>query len=124
MAITEYSSNNSGGDWWLTDQNWRDLEAAGWTVNWFANDPHYNGEGTGPYDFGKMTDKDGRWLRALASHATREGLSMRDAIAEWERVTGESSNALGCSCCGTPHSFSDDEGNYYSPSYPSYGDRY
>lgn len=29
MGTIEYSSNNSGGNWWLSDQNWKDLEAEG-----------------------------------------------------------------------------------------------
>jgi hypothetical protein len=35
---TEYHSNNSGGDWWLTDEDWYKLEEAGWEVEWFKND--------------------------------------------------------------------------------------
>jgi hypothetical protein len=30
----EYDSNNSGGRWWLGDQDWKNLEDAGWTVHW------------------------------------------------------------------------------------------
>lgn len=30
----EYSSNNSGGGWWLKDEHWRALEDAGWEVEW------------------------------------------------------------------------------------------
>lgn len=30
----EYSTNNSGGDWWLKDKDWKALEAAGWSVVW------------------------------------------------------------------------------------------
>lgn len=92
----EYSSNNSGGDWWLTDHNWRDLEAAGWKVDWRANKNS---------SFGK-TNADGRWLGALATSASREGLSLRVAVAEWEDVTGLRAADAGCSCCGNPHSFS------------------
>lgn len=102
----EYSSNNSGGSFWLSDQNWRDLEAAGWTVEWCKE----------------------RWLGTLATRASREGLTLGAAIAEWEDVTGENSSDLGCSCCGTPHSFhfegDNGESEWYSPSYPSSGDRY
>jgi len=79
----EYSSNNSGGNWWLDDKNWKALETAGWKVEW----------------------KDGRWLGALATSACREGLSLLDAVAEWERVTGECSTDVGCACCGQPHNF-------------------
>lgn len=114
----EYSSNNSGGSWWLTDQNWEDLEAAGWKVNWFKDET----------DRIFKSDEDGRWLGALATSASREGLSLKDAIEEWERVTGRDSTALGCSCCGTPHNFTLYEGekyvDSYSPEYPTHGSRY
>jgi len=114
----EYSSNNSGGYWWLKDEDWLALEEAGWTVEWVK-------------DSGcRLRDKDGtRFLGALATKSCREGLSLGDAIKEWEEVTGKSSAALGCSCCGVPHSFTDydDEDNYiesYSPSYPREGKKY
>jgi hypothetical protein len=89
-----YSSNNSGGSWWLTDQNWKDLEKAGWKVNWVKDDP----EGTF-----RRADKDGRWLGALATSASRNGLTLDEAIEEFESITGEDANAEGCPCCGSPH---------------------
>lgn len=92
-----YHSNNSGGDWWLSDDDWRNLEKAGWEVHWFKDDSYYS-EYT-------SVQEDGRWLGALAGEATRKGLSLRDAIAEWEEVTGEFAYAEGCSCCGSPHDF-------------------
>lgn len=104
MKVT-YSSNNSGGSFWLSDDDWRALEAAGWEVEW----------------------RD-RFLGALATEASREGLSLGAAIAEWESVTGQNSADLGCSCCGTPHSFhfegDNGESEYYSPDFPSEGNRY
>lgn len=30
----EYDSNNSGGSFWLKDEDWKALEDAGWHVNW------------------------------------------------------------------------------------------
>ncbi len=81
--VVEYNSNNSGG-WWLNDNDWYALEKAGWKVEW----------------------REGRWLGALATRATREGLSEKAAIEEWQRVTGEYANTEGCLCCGPPHSFS------------------
>ncbi len=30
----EYSSNNSGGHWWLSDKDWINLESNGWDVIW------------------------------------------------------------------------------------------
>jgi hypothetical protein len=97
----EYHSNNSGGEWWLDDGNWLALEKAGWKVQWCRENEV----------LGKKRE---RWLGALATRATREGLSLRDAVAEWERVTGKSSTDAGCACCGQPHDFTeyDDEGNY------------
>lgn len=100
----EYDSNNSGGHWWLKDEHWKALETAGWEVRWYATE--------GDRIF--KADEDGRWLGALASHATRHGLTLREAAEEWERVTGESSTEAGCACCGQPHSFTeyDDDGKY------------
>lgn len=114
----EYSSNNSGGSWWLDDNDWKNLEAAGWEVDWVVDDPHR-----------VLRTGDNRFLGALATSAKRYGVSLRHAIEEWEEVTRESSNDLGCSCCGTPHSFSlySSSGAYlesYSPSYPTQGDTY
>lgn len=88
----EYDSNNSGGNWWLTDGDWKALEAAGWEVKW-EKEP---------------------WLGALATSAVRRGLSLADAVGEWERATGACSTDAGCPCCGPPHSFTeyDDDGKY------------
>lgn len=115
--IVEYSSNNSGGSWWLSDEDWLALEKAGWNVEWVKDQVHY-----------KDMVRDGRWLGALATSATREGLNLGSAISEWEYITGETSNDLGCSCCGSPHSFSftgdDGTSEYYYPESPTQGDRY
>lgn len=113
MTTTTYDSNNSGGSWWLTDEDWINLEEAGWNVQWFRN-----------MKSRFVSYANGRFLGALASEASREGLTFREAIREWEQVTGQSANALGCSCCGAPHSFSSDDGEYYSPSAPEYGESY
>jgi len=127
MSYVEYSSNNSGGRWWLKDDDWRALEAAGWKVVWKTHETVYSDEGGYVYDddgtpklqpqtgpFGP--DKDGRWLGALATSAFRSGLSLREAADEWERVTGKSATDAGCPCCGTPHNFTeyDDNGKYVS----------
>ena len=80
MKIT-YRTNNSGGGWWLSTEDWVGLEAAGWTVQWE------------------------NWLGASATSATIEMDTMEDAIALWERVTGQDSTDPGCSCCGQPHYF-------------------
>lgn len=85
----EYTSNNSGGRWRLTDQNWKDLEAAGWEVQW---------------------EKES-WLDALATTATivieaADGCKATEkATAMFEDITGADTDAKGCQCCGRPHSF-------------------
>ncbi len=90
-TYVRYSSNNSGGSWWLDDVDWRALEAAGWEVEWVRNDPYHNGAE--------------RWLGRLATSAKRRGLDYDAAIAEFERVTGQNAHANGCDCCGPPHNF-------------------
>ena len=110
MAINvTYDSNNSGGSWWLTDEDWNALEKAGWTVKWKKDDPFYT-EGR----FASSLDDDGRWLGALATKASKEFDSMREAVDEWEGITGERAADEGCGCCGQPHYFSgeDENGNY------------
>lgn len=98
----EYSSNNSGGYWWLEDEDWKALEAAGWEVEWYADRPDV------------LTDQEnpeGRFLGTLASRAKRYGVTLRHAVEEWEHITGESATDEGCPCCGAPHGF-----YYYSSS--------
>jgi hypothetical protein len=89
--IVRYSANNSGGHWWLEDEDWHALEQAGWNVKWVKDDDHFKGKE--------------RWLGALAREATIECESIEVAIAKWEHVTGQNSQDQGCSCCGTPHNF-------------------
>jgi hypothetical protein len=97
MSYVKYDSNNSGGRWWLKDEDWKALEAAGWEVRWFANkDLKYF-----------KTDSDGRWLGALASQAIKRNSTLLAAAEEWERLTGGCSTDAGCACCGQPHSFTE-----------------
>lgn len=92
----KYSSNNSGGYWWLTDEDWRNLEAAGWVVDWVKDGSGYRGR-----------DKDDptRFLGALATSAKRYDVREPNAIAEWTAITGQDPDEEGCPCCGQPHSF-------------------
>lgn len=88
----EYSHNNSGGSWWLTDDDWNNLAAEGWDVEWYADRGSFFGSGE-------------RFLGALASGASKDFPSLKEGIAEWERITGQTADAEGCSCCGQPHYF-------------------
>lgn len=93
-----YSANNSGGSWWLTDDDWYALERAGWKVEWYENE-------TDPWG---NQYPDGRFLGALATKAIRYDVSMSDAISEWEDITGQDADEQGCSCCGGPHYFGEE----------------
>jgi len=95
MKIYHYTSNNSGGSWWLTDQNWLDLEKEGWKVLWKRDDPY------------ARPDENGRWLGALATEAEKEFHSKPEAVAEFERITGANVDDEGCPCCGQPHYISE-----------------
>ena len=91
-----YSSNNSGGEWWLNDKDWKALEAAGWEVKWFRDSAIRE---SGRYDVMANARKTGRWLGALAAEASKEFETPADAIREWEKITGKDAGEDGCSCC-------------------------
>jgi hypothetical protein len=97
-----YNSKNSGGKWWLDDDDWKALEKAGWVVDWRNKGKHGS------------VEKNGRWLGALATSAKRFGLNLKQAVEEWERVVKCSSRDVGCPCCGNPHNFTeyDDNGGF------------
>src|SRR5690348_13992879 len=98
-CYVEYDSNNSGGSWWLNDEDWIALEKAGWKVEWARLEHAYTDEGNYVYDtdgspklvphghgnnkFGaSFVSKDGRYLGALAKGAYKVGCdSIRDAAA-------------------------------------------
>lgn len=113
MPRVEYSSNNSGGSWWLKDEDWHALEGAGWDVEWIAtrtsDDPMLERM------YARDRGEGARWLGALAKEASKEFDNPRAAIEEFESITGQDASAEGCNCCGPPHSFSytDDQGNYH-----------
>jgi hypothetical protein len=118
----EYSSNNSGGEWWLKDKDWIALEAAGWSVPWgglaycgYEGDAKFcpkprcaKGKCGGHPKFKSHTEmtKADRWLGALAREASKEFKSVDEAKADFERITGQDTEAEGCRCCGEPHYFS------------------
>lgn len=134
MRYVEYSSNNSGGNWWLEDHHWVALEKAGWRVAWAKNSFVYNDHGNyerdelglplvvGPDDprYKKpfFVEPDGRYMGALAKYAYRPDLTLRQAAEEWERVTGLRSTDAGCTCCGKPHNFTEYEDGKWVASGP------
>lgn len=119
----EYGSNNSGGVWWLSDNDWINLEKAGWYVEWgglyFCGSEVPKGKkncGKGKNCPGHRkannakSAKECRWLGSLATRATKDFPSVKDCLKEFERITGQDVSAEGCNCCGAPHHFSWDGG--------------
>ena len=117
----EYSSLNSGGEWWLTDRHWEALEDDGWVVqwghqNWCSTHNEHNicedlrlpcpGHGL-VGSLAEVSEKE-RWLEAAAVSAILDGVrSVEEAISRWDDAIGFNANEEGCRCCGQPHNFSE-----------------
>lgn len=121
MIIT-YSSNNSGGSWWLSDKDWKALEKAGWLVEWggaYFCRSKWGEVPKGKSQPCKSSDKcpghrkcdtwqevgEDRWLGALAKEASKDFESPGQALREFEAITKQDVSDEGCNCCGSPHSF-------------------
>jgi hypothetical protein len=119
MVLIEYNSNNSGGSFWLSDEDWINLEKAGWKVRWVWEDWVWNEE-TEDYVIGedglpkkeRALDYNGEpkeigktFCGTRAMYAVKDFKSINDAIKEFEKITGQDANAIGCLCCGPPHNF-------------------
>lgn len=129
----EYDSNNSGGHWWLKDEDWHALEKAGWIVRWAWLCEKYNTSGAEylrekngvpklekkdlakeKYSWDKI-EEGGRYMGALSKTAYKPDCSsLREAAEEFDRITSQCSTDAGCPCCGQPHNFTlyDDKGKY------------
>jgi len=109
----ELSENNSGGGWWLSDEDWHNLAKAGWVVDWAENRARSNQNWVRN---SVEQDEHGVWryMGALAHDAKRYGVSLEVAQAEFRDITGQDPDEEGCECCGQPHYFSarDSQGNY------------
>lgn len=134
-VILVYRSNNSGGNWWLSESDWQALSDAGWTVGWLRpNDDGFTSDGSQWLDDDDPEEvltprpkTDYEWLGASATTAAKRVPSVREGVEEWERITGESASSLGCNCCGPPHSFTSydeetGEHNYHYTEAPLYGE--
>lgn len=137
--LIEYSSNNSGGSWWLKDKDWLALKKAGWKVvmadeNFiYENNKHKLGKNGLPLTTRKSTgafssinfskkDENGipRWLGAMAKYAFKRFDSVKEALLEFERITGADVMDEGCNCCGAPHTFSWEGGYCFGESCGQY----
>lgn len=121
----EYKSNNSGGTWWLKDEDWIALEKAGWNVQWggeyfchseypLSAPPKGKPEpcnessscpGHRKFDSHQEIADDCRWLGCLAKGASKDFNTIKEALIEFEEVTKQDVSDEGCNCCGAPHSF-------------------
>lgn len=128
-SYVEYSANNSGGHWWLTDEDWYKLEKAGWVILW-AKDEFVYDDGAYVYENGapkisggsrtNFIDNDGRWLGTLAKYAFKPNCEdIKAAVSEWEDITRQSASEPGCQCCGQPHNFALYKNGKYAGSGPS-----
>lgn len=107
--LVEYNSNNSGGDWWLKDKDWKNLEKAGWRVIYSNEEFIYDKKGS------HIRDKNGipktkksneeKWLGAFAQYAYKHFNSIEEALEEFEKITKQNVLDDGCNCCGPPHEF-------------------
>ena len=108
MGYVEYASNNSGGYWWLSDDDWRALEKAGWIVAWAGLKFLYDDKGQhvrGEYGIPSLVPV-GQGIGAFASKAYKPDCEdIHEAVSEFERVTGACATDAGCPCCGVPHNF-------------------
>lgn len=113
----EYSSNNSGGSWWLKPKDWVALKKAGWKLFGHGdyaykdgyNIPDKNGLPSYKSEIPK-TEQDVEEYPFLRSDKTPYDAyklfdNIQEAIIEFEKLTDQNVTDEGCNCCGPPHSF-------------------
>jgi len=104
--LIEYHSNNSGGNEWLTEQNWKDLKKAGWKLFSYGNFVYINSNRA----FGKDNLPKRKGVVGFPSYGFKRFDSIGEALQEFEKITGSDVTAEGCNCCGAPHEFRWDGG--------------
>ena len=109
MKLFEYSTNNSGGDWWLTKENWENLEKNGWRVIWCDRERPTYDNGKLKWDangFPKTEQVPDKMYAGwcIAHYAYKYFISHEEAVEDFERWSGQDYEEKGCPCCGNPHS--------------------
>jgi hypothetical protein len=117
-VVVEYDSNNSGGSFWLSTEDWEALAEAGWNVHWVDPTERWGGHPLSAYEeplkpCAKVEGAES--LGTVATSAAKEFDDPSEAIPEFERVTGQDASDVGCNCCGPPHSFEyeDEDGKHH-----------
>lgn len=111
-VVLVYSSNNSGGDWWLSKDDWDALEAAGWNVHWYQSKDWADKTTPSQYSddpaelLRKVEPRGPFFLGAWAKSCAKEFGTPAEGIEEFERVANQNASDEGCNCCGPPHEFS------------------
>lgn len=102
------SENNSGGSFWLVQEDYESLLGAGWFLDQeeikkaksFLDDSFGQGKDGVPYS----------WRHgALKLQAE----SLREAVESFESATGRDFWAQGCNCCGAPFTISCNDPHEY-----------
>lgn len=112
MGILKYDPNNSGGRWWLTEEDYVALEEYGWTVHWAHENGKapFGGVSANIYDYDELLipiqrNKDLRYLGSVAGTCAKRFDTAEEGVREWEDITGQRAGEVGCNCCGRPHDF-------------------
>lgn len=118
MVLIQYRSNNSGGHFWISEEDWKNLEKAGWVIKWIWESWAWDEENKIILDENGLPKKeqrldyDGKPMKVgslfcgtKAMYAVKDFNSIEEAIEEFESITGQDVYNLGCDCCGPPHSF-------------------
>lgn len=93
MQTVTLDQNNSGGYFWLSDEQFDALLADGWYVAEDSGQWRLN-------SYGKRAQN-----LKLDVPVEREDHAVTIAKIEFERITGEQADAIGCTCCGPPFDF-------------------
>lgn len=98
-----FNENNSGGSWWLDKDQYERLFAAGWKYEPCDYDIE-QGYDKKPFFDGEKKSVPYGWRHGLVG----EFSSIKEAVENWERATGQDFFAEGCNCCGSPFSMHSD----------------
>lgn len=106
MPTYSLNNNNSGGSFWIGRKECDALREAGWFT------PERTEDSFVP--FGSPDSYMGTGCTYEELHDLRvEKATMREAIEEFEHITGQDFFALGCTCCGAPFSMYEVDENGY-----------